>query len=75
MPTNNGMPQLDIVFKGLGVDARKRGERGDAVLIVKDETVGETKKKYTKIGDFTSEEQAKFSPENVAYIKDVLEGL
>lgn len=75
MPTNNGMPQLDIVFKGLGVDAIKRGERGDAVLIVKDETVGEPKKKYTTISDFTSEEQAKFSPENVAYIKDVLEGL
>ena len=74
MATNNGLPELDIVFKGLGVDAIKRGERGDAVLILEDETEGEPKKKYTTISDFTSEEQAKFKTENVSYIKDALEG-
>lgn len=74
MSTSNGMPQLDIVFKGLGVSAIKRGERGYAVLILEDETEGVPKTKYTTISDFTSEEQAKFKTENVAYIKDALEG-
>ncbi|MGL5569780.1 phage tail sheath C-terminal domain-containing protein [Cetobacterium sp.] len=74
MSTNNGMPELEIAFKGLGVSAIKRGERGDAVLILEDDTEGEPKKKYTTISDFTSEEQAKFKTENVDYIKDALEG-
>lgn len=74
MSTNNGMPELEIAYKGLGVSAVKRGERGDAVLIVEDDTEGAPKKKYTTISDFTSEEQAKFKTENVDYIKDALEG-
>ena len=74
MPTNNGLPSLDITFKGLGVSAIKRGERGYATLILEDSTEGENKKKYTTISDFTSEEQAKFTPGNVEYIKDALEG-
>ena len=49
MSTTNTMPQLDILFKGLGVTALKRAERGDAVLILKDETEGELKKYYKTI--------------------------
>ncbi|MGL5745441.1 MAG: phage tail sheath C-terminal domain-containing protein [Cetobacterium sp.] len=75
MSTNNGMPQLDIVFKGLGVSAIKRGERGYAVLILEDETEGTPKTKYSTISDFGSEEQAKFTSENVEFIKDALEGV
>lgn len=75
MSTSNGMPQLDIVFKGLGVSAIKRGERGYAVLILEDETEGVPKTRYTTISDFTSEEQAKFTPANVEFIKDALEGV
>lgn len=74
MATNNGMPSLEIIFKGLGVSAIKRGEKGYAVLIVEDETVGDNKQKYITIGDFTSDEQKMFSPENIMFIKDVLEG-
>ncbi|MGL6113505.1 MAG: phage tail sheath C-terminal domain-containing protein [Cetobacterium sp.] len=74
MPTNNGMPQLDIVFKGLGVTAIKRGEKGYAVLLIEDETEGINKQKYRTISEFSSEEQAKFTPENVKFIKDALEG-
>ncbi|MGL4672608.1 phage tail sheath C-terminal domain-containing protein [Cetobacterium sp.] len=74
MPTNNGLPSLEIVFKGLGVSAIKRGEKGYAVLILEDDTEGEPKKKYTTISDFTSDEQEKFTAQNVMFIKDALEG-
>lgn len=74
MPTNNGMPLAEIVFKGLGTSAIKRGERGTAVLIVIDETPGVNKLKYKSISDFIAEEQSKFTTANVAYIKDALEG-
>ncbi|MGL5055029.1 MAG: phage tail sheath C-terminal domain-containing protein [Fusobacteriaceae bacterium] len=74
MPTNNGMPRAEILFKGLGTSAVKRGERGTAGLILKDSTPGENKLKYKSISDFTSEEQEKFTPENVLFIKDSLEG-
>lgn len=74
MATNNGLPSIDIIFKGLGVTALKRGERGYAVLIVEDDTPGENKRMYRSIADLTSEEQAKFTSDNVKYIKDALEG-
>ncbi|WP_373078131.1 phage tail sheath C-terminal domain-containing protein [Fusobacterium varium] len=75
MSTTNTMPVLDIVFKGLGVTAIQRGERGIAVLILKDSTEGDPKKYYKTIEDFGSEEQAKFTAENVLYVKDALEGI
>lgn len=75
MATDNGLPSLDIIFKGLGVSAIKRGERGEAVLILRDDTEGVPKKYYKTIEDFGSEEQAKFTPENIKYIKDALEGI
>lgn len=74
MGTNNGLPKLELAFKGLGVTAIKRGEKGYAVLILEDDTEGEPKKKYATISEFTSEEQAKFKAENIEYIKDALEG-
>lgn len=49
MSTNNGMPELEIAFKGLGVSAIKRGERGDAVLILEDDTEGEPKKNIQQL--------------------------
>ncbi|MGB6128823.1 MAG: phage tail sheath protein [Psychrilyobacter sp.] len=74
-PTNNGMPKLEIIFKGLGVSAVKRGERGTAVLILVDDTTKDYLVKYKSIEDFTTEEQAKFEPEHVLFIKDALEGI
>ncbi|MGL6063763.1 MAG: phage tail sheath C-terminal domain-containing protein [Fusobacteriaceae bacterium] len=78
MATNNGMPELEIAFKGLGVSAIKRGERGTAVLIIEDETILTSIEKYAKyksISDFTSEEQEKYNEDNILYIKDALEGI
>lgn len=75
MATTNEMPQIDIVFKGLGVTAIKRALRGDAVLILADDTAGQPKKYYKTIEDFDSEEQKKFSAENIKLIKDALEGI
>ncbi len=72
--TGNKMPDLDIVFKGLGTSAVDRGKNGSAVLIVIDETTPDYFVKYKSIDDFTSEEQDKFTPENVKFIKDALEG-
>lgn len=73
--TINGMPELDIVFKGLGVSAVARGERGTAVIILLDDTTAGYLVKYESIDDFTAEEQAKFLPGNVIFIKDALEGI
>lgn len=73
--TTIGMPDLEIVFKGLGVTAVARGERGSAVLIVIDNTGEAGNTKYRTIADFTSEEQAKYTAENVSAIKDALEGV
>lgn len=70
-----GMPKIEIIFKGLGVSAVQRGQKGLAVLIVKDDTDKTfTFKEYRSIEDLTSEEQAKYTPENIVLIKDVLEG-
>lgn len=71
-----GLPKIDIVFKGLGVSALNRGKSGIAVLIVKDDTdLTFTVKTYRTISDLTSEEQARYTAENVQYIKDVLGGV
>lgn len=74
MATNNKMPEFILAFKGLGVSAIKRGERGAAALILIDNTAGETYKKYRSIADLTSAEQAKYTAPNVLFIKDALEG-
>lgn len=67
-------PSISIIFKGLGSSAVQRSEKGYACLIVKDNTGTDAVHKYKSIDDFTTEEQAKFTQENVLYIKDVLEG-
>jgi hypothetical protein len=70
------MPELLIEFKGLGVSAVARGERGAAALIVVDDTDTEERcLKLSTIEDFTSEEQAKYTAENVSSIKDALAGV
>lgn len=70
-----GMPEITIKFKGLGVSAVQRGEKGLAVLIVKDDTDSAfTFREYRSIEDLTSEEMVRFTEENAVYIKDVLEG-
>ena len=74
MPTTIKMPSLEIIFKGIGATAIARGERGSAALIVVDETEGAEMVKYKTIADFTSEEQAKYTADNVLAIKDALEG-
>lgn len=74
MATTIGLPRIDMVFKALGASAIKRGERGMAVLILRDDTYGSNKKYYKTLEDFSSEEQEKFTSENQRYIKDALEG-
>lgn len=69
-----GMPKINIIFKGLGVSAVQRSQKGYACLIVKDTTNTEIFAKYKSIDDFTTAEQAKYTADNVLYIKDVLEG-
>lgn len=70
-----GMPKIEIIFKGLGVSAVQRGSKGLAVLIIKDDTDKTfTFKEYRSIDELTSEEQARYTQENLTFIKDVLEG-
>ena len=74
MSTNIGLPQIDIIFKGVGASAIKRGARGAAALILKDSTEGTPKKYYKTIEDFGKEEQDKFTEENQQLIKDAFDG-
>ena len=70
-----GLPKIDIVFKGLGTSAIQRGSKGIAVLIIKDDTDNTfTFAEYTSVADLTSVETAKYTDNNVQYIKDCLEG-
>lgn len=75
MATNIKRPTFNMLFKGLGVSAVERGERGSTVLIVVDATEGVNAIKYETISDFTSDEQAKFTADNVKAIIDALEGI
>ncbi|MTI65165.1 MAG: phage tail sheath protein [Firmicutes bacterium] len=69
-----GLPKIDLHFAGLGTSAIQRGSKGVAVLIIKDDTDTFTSVEYTSIADITSEEEAKYTAENLQYIKDCLEG-
>ena len=68
-----GMPRIDIIFKGLGASAVQRSSGGrTAVLIIKDDTVNDfIFAEYRGIDDLTKEEQEKYTPENVQYIKEI----
>lgn len=71
-----GLPKIDIVFKGLGSSTAKRGNKGYAVLIIKDDTDKTfIFKEYTSIDDLTPDEIAKYTEDNVQFIKDCLEGM
>ncbi|MEC1757379.1 phage tail sheath C-terminal domain-containing protein [Schinkia azotoformans] len=72
---NIGLPNISIVFKGIGASAVQRGSRGIALLIVKEDVESSTEfAEYTSIDDLTTEESAKYTATNVQYIKDVLKG-
>lgn len=74
MSTNIGLPEIDIIFKALGVSAIKRGARGVAVLILNDDTEGTPASYYKTIEDFGAEEQKKFTESNQELIKDAFDG-
>lgn len=74
MATSIGLPKIDIIFKGIGASAIKRGTRGAAALILKDDTEGVPTKYYKTIEDFGTDEQKKFTSENQQLIKDAFEG-
>lgn len=72
---NIGLPNISIIFKGLGASAVQRGSRGIALLIIKDDTdITFDFAEYTSVADLTSTEIAKYTEANVQYIKDVLTG-
>lgn len=68
-------PSFEFIFKGLGVSAFLRGQKGYLGLIVQE--TGLTAPNYavyTSVADLTSTESAKWSSENLEFIKDALEG-
>ncbi len=75
MPTQNTEPTIDIIFKSLGASAIKRGESGYCALVLKDDTDNTRDVvKFKSIEDLDADEIAKWTPENIVKIKDVLEG-
>ncbi len=76
MATGNTKVNINVQFSGLGATAFQRGERGAMALIVLDNTdVTFTHVKYNTIAEFTSTEQAKFTADNVQFIKDSFVGI
>ncbi|WP_099192220.1 phage tail sheath C-terminal domain-containing protein [Tepidibacter mesophilus] len=72
---NITMPKFILDFISLGVSAFQRGQKGYAVLIIKDDTdTNFTSVEYTSIDDLDNIEEAKYTAENIQYIKDCLEG-
>ncbi|WP_027399081.1 phage tail sheath C-terminal domain-containing protein [Anaerovorax odorimutans] len=72
---NIGLPNISVVFTGLGVSAIQRGERGVACIVIKDDTdTSFTFAEYTGSDNLTSQETAKYTAKNVSYIKDCLLG-
>lgn len=70
-----GMPDLNIVFKGLGASAVNRGSKGQAILIIKDDNEnGKPLYTFKSIEDVTGEVEAEFDEKNILYIKDALSG-
>ncbi|MGB6129672.1 MAG: phage tail sheath C-terminal domain-containing protein [Psychrilyobacter sp.] len=70
-----GLPNLEIIFKGLGTSAIKRGIKGTAVLIIKDDTDKTFDfKEYRSVADLTSEQLALYTDKNIQYIKDCFMG-
>lgn len=69
-----GMPDLNIIFTGLGATAVRRGSKGQVILLVKDEKPGKPFIKLYSVDDLTKEIIESFSTENITNIKDVLSG-
>lgn len=67
------LPQANIVFKKLAQDFGVRSERGNAIIIVKDDTSKTFEiKKYTKIDELESN-SALYTADNLQAIRDVFE--
>jgi hypothetical protein len=70
-----GLPNISIIFTGLGASAVTRGSRGVACLIIKDDTSTTFDfAEYTSVADLTTAELAKYTTANIDFIKDVLLG-
>ena len=67
-----GMPELEIVFRHLGATALRRGEKGQAILVVKEEKEGLPIITLPTYNSFNDDLQKTFSEKNVRYIKDTL---
>lgn len=67
-----GMPELEIVFRHLGTTALRRGEKGQAILVVKEEKEGLPIITLPTYNSFDDDLQKTFSEKNVKYIKDTL---
>ena len=67
-----GMPELQIVFKHLAETVLTRGEKGQAVLIVKEEKEGLPIITLPTLNSFDEDIQKTFSEGNVTNIKDTL---
>ena len=65
------LPKISITFEQLAATFVSRSERGIAVLILRDDTVG-SGGSYFRYGDATQVPDTEFTAANVQYIKDTL---
>ena len=68
-----GLPQIDIMFKSLGLTAIERSARGIVALILHDDTEGGAE--LTIYNSITDVDPTQWSERNYDYIKLVYEGV
>ena len=68
-----GLPQIDIMFKSLGLTAIERSARGIVALILHDDTEGGAE--LTIYNSITDVDPTQWSERNFEYIKLVYEGV
>lgn len=69
------LPDIDITFKQLASSFVERSERGNVLLILKDDTDKTfATKEYSLITDVTADAE-KYMPSNLQYVKDAMVGL
>lgn len=66
-----GMPDIEIKFKSLAATAMRRGEKGQLLMIVKEDKEGDAYNKFVTATDF-NEVKDTFTEKNQKYIMDAM---
>lgn len=63
-------PKIEVIFRQLAASLLERSERGYAILIIRDDTEGETYKLYNQLAEIEADAEA-YTEANLQYLRDV----